>query len=97
MSKYVLSPQAKNRLKQISDYTLENYGEKQRKRYMIMLRDKMRHVAKEPEKAGKTRNEIKHGYYSIRANKHNIYYRIQPNQVEIIDVLHGSMEPRLHI
>lgn len=96
MSKYILSPQASERLKQTSKYTLENFGENQKKKYLTMLRNTMREAAKNPEK-GKDRSEIKKGYYSVRAEKHNIYYRIRETHIEIIDVLHQSMEPRLHI
>ena len=83
MSKYILSPQASERLKQISKYTLENFGENRRKKYLTMQ--------------GKDRSEIKKGYYSVRAEKHNIYYRIRETHIEIIDVLHQSMESGLHI
>jgi len=97
MSTYVLSSQAQTRLKQIRDYTLEHHGEKQKKTYMKMLRDKMRLAAKRPETEGKSREDIKPGYYSIRAEKHYIYYRIRDTHIDILDVLHESMEPQRHI
>lgn len=96
MPDYVLSPQAQNSLKQISRYTGENFGEQQKRKYLKLLRDKMRSAAKSPDK-GQKRNEIKEGYYSIRAGKHHIYYRIKETHIDIIDVLHQSMEPELHI
>ena len=97
MPKYVLSPKAQKHLKQIRDYTLENHGERQKKTYMRMLRDKMRLAAKNPDKEGRARDDIKQGYYSIRAEKHYIYYRIRDTHIDIIDVLHESMEPQRHI
>lgn len=96
MPGYILSPQAAERLKQISQYTLDNFGERQRKLYLKMLRDKMQSAAKSPDR-GKERAEIKTGYYSISAGQHHIYYRIRDAHIEIIDVLHQSMEPLLHI
>ena len=48
-----------------------------------MLRNAMREAAKNPEQ-GKDRSEIKKGYYSVRAGKHNIYYRIREARIEII-------------
>lgn len=96
MPNYVLSPQAQNSLKQISRYTSENFGERQKRKYLKLLRDKMRSAAKSPDK-GQKRSEIKEGYYSIRAGKHHIYYRIKETHIDIIDVLHQSMEPELHI
>lgn len=96
MAKYLLSPQTQHSLVQISDYTLNNFGRQQQKNYLKMLRERMRAVAKRPEK-GRDRCDIKAGYYSIQAEKHHIYYRIRDTHIEIIDVLHQSMEPKLHI
>ncbi len=96
MPNYVLSPQAQNSLKQISRYTTENFGEQQKRKYIKLLREKMRGAANSPYK-GQKRSEIKEGYHSIRAGRHHIYYRIQETHIEIIDVLHQSMEPGLHI
>ena len=96
MPDYVLSPQAQHSLKQISRYTRENFGERQKRKYLKLLRDKMRSAAKSPDK-GQRRSEIKEGYYSIRAGKHHIYYRIKETHIDIIDVLHQSMEPERHI
>lgn len=96
MPDYVLSPQAQNSLRQISRYTRENFGEQQKRKYLKLLRDKMRSAAKSPDK-GQGRSEIREGYYSIRAGKRHIYYRLKETHIDIIDVLHQSMEPGLHI
>lgn len=92
MSKYVLSPEAKKSLLQISHYTLKNHGETQRKKYLRSLRDKIRLISKSPS-LGLKRDEMKEGYYSICVEKHFNYYRITETQIEVIDVLHQSMEP----
>lgn len=96
MAKYILSPQAQNSLKQISRYTLDNHGERQRKTYLRMLRSKMLSAATNPH-IGKERSDVKMGYFSIQAEKHHIYYRIRDTHIDIIDVLHQSMEPKLYI
>ncbi len=96
MAKYYLSPQAERSLVQISDYTLKSFGERQRKKYLTALRKQMRAAAANPTQ-GRERNEIKQGYYSVPAEKHHIYYRIGDAHIEIIDVLHQSMEPSLHL
>ncbi len=61
-----------------------------------MLRERIRETAKNPAR-GTARSDIKAGYYSIRAEKHHIYYRIGDTHIEIIDVLHHSMAPEQHI
>jgi len=95
MSQYLLSSQAQQSLIQISQYTLEIFGPRQ-KNYLRMLRDRMRAAVKNPEK-GRQRSEIKAGYYSVQAEKHHICYRIRDPHIEIIDVLHQSMEPKIHL
>jgi len=96
MAEYLLSPRAQQSLVQISQYTLDNFGERQKKRYLKILRDRMRTAAKNPEK-GKVRDDIKTDYYSLQAEKHTVYYRIRNSRIEIIDVLHQSMEPNIHV
>jgi toxin ParE1/3/4 len=61
-----------------------------------MLQERMREAAASPNK-GRERNDIKQGYYSIQAEKHHIYYRLGDAHIDIIDVLHQSMEPSLHL
>ena len=56
----------------------------------------MRSKAQNP-RFGRDRIEIRKGYFSIPSGKHNIYYRKQSSYIEIIDVLHQSMEPTLHL
>ncbi len=96
MAKYLLSPQAQHSLIQVSQYTLDNFGQRQKKSYMKMLRDRMRAAARNPER-GTVRTDIKVGYYSIQAESHPIYYRTGVTHIEIIDILHQSMEPKIHI
>lgn len=96
MYQYLLSLQAQQSLIQIGQYTLENFGPQQKKRYLKMLRDRMRAAAKYPE-MGRERSEIKGGYYSVQAEKHHIYNRSRDTHIEIIDVSHQSMEPKIHI
>ncbi len=92
MPAYRLSPRARKSLEQISAYTGDNHGQQQRRRYLRLLRDRMREVARNPD-LGRRRDDMKAGYFSVVAGRHTIYYRTQGSLVEIIDVLHQSMEP----
>ena len=96
MPKFLLSPEALKNLEQIGNYTLANYGQQQKKAYFKMLRDRMREAAKKPDN-GQDRSDIKAGYFSIRTEKHHIYYRVRDTHIEIIDVLHQSMKPNRHL
>lgn len=52
MYQYLLSSQAQQSLIQISQYTLENFGQQQKRSYLKMLRDQMRAAGKTLKKAG---------------------------------------------
>ena len=96
MGKYVLSPQSQKSLEDIRDYTFTNFGQQQTKLYLQGLRQKMRHLAKHPID-GKQRDEVKVGYRCASIRSHTIFYRVRDTHIDIIDILHQSMEPSLHI
>jgi toxin ParE1/3/4 len=96
MAKFVLSPQAQKSLKQIQRYTFENYGKQQTSLYLNGLRKRMQQLAESPFD-GKPRSEIKTDYYSYYEGRHTIYYRIRDTHIDIIDILHQSMEPDRHL
>ena len=96
MSRYVLSPAAQQSFKQIHKYSLENFGKRQTVLYLKKLRDRMQYLADSTAR-GKVRNDIKAGYYSHFEGSHTIYYRIRDTHIDIIDVLHQSMEPAQHL
>ena len=96
MPGYILSQQSQKSLQQISRYTLKQHGETERKTYLKMLWDHMRRIADNPSQ-GRERKDIKAGYYSLVAGEHSIYYRLRATHVEILDVLHQSMELRLYL
>ncbi len=70
---------------------------KQTKTYLKMLRNRMRDIANKPDSLGTARHEIKKGYYSIFSGQHTIYYRFRDTHIDIIDILHQSMDPEKHL
>ena len=91
MSKYVLSPQTQRSLKNIRGYSVEKFGEAQSKLYLKQLRQAMQSAADMPLN-GIARSDIKIGYYSRSIGSHIIFYRINNNRIDIIDVLHQRMD-----
>ena len=96
MAKYILSPQAQASLKEIRAYTLKQFGKQQTMVYLKKLRNQMKALAIPPA-MGKERPEIKVGYYCSFIGSHTIYYRLSDTHIDIIDVLHQSMEPMRHL
>ncbi len=96
MAKFKLSPNAARSIADIDAYTTENFGPLQSIRYIESLLDRLQHIASNPN-TGKKRDDIKVGYYSYFVGSHTVYYRIYTNKIEVIDVLHQSMEPKRHL
>ncbi len=96
MAKYFLSPEAQNSLKNIKSYSHKNFGAMRTKAYLNSIRKRMQMLAENPLH-GIIREDLKVGYHSNFVGSHTIYYLIRPNHIDIIDVLHQSMEPSKYI
>lgn len=96
MTKYVLSPEAQNNLIQIKDYSIKKFGSLRTNIYLQNIRAQLEKLADNPAR-GLIRKDLNVGYHSYFVGSHTIYYRIKPECVEIIDILHQSMEPTNHI
>ncbi|WP_312389017.1 type II toxin-antitoxin system RelE/ParE family toxin [Chryseobacterium sp.] len=88
---YILSEIADKDLEDIFDYTLDEFGFDQAKRYLLELEKNFQNLLLNPQ-LGKKRDEIKKGLYSLPKDNHIIFYRILQNHIKIIRVLHGSRE-----
>ena len=96
MPSYVLSPAAQSSLRHIKSWSSKQFGVAATTEYLGRLRQKMQSLAKHPY-SGRERPDVKAGYYSAFVGSHTIYYRLADQGIEIIDVLHQSMEPRAHL
>ncbi|MCP5245092.1 MAG: type II toxin-antitoxin system RelE/ParE family toxin [Burkholderiales bacterium] len=99
MSKYLLSPNAVRSLEDIETYSLANFGHTQTGIYLRKLHEIIKFTANNP-KVGKLRKDlfIQWDCYSYPVGNHTIYYEIvSDQQINIIDILHQSMEPRFYL
>ena len=96
MARYILSPEAQRSLKNIREYSIKNFGNRRTKTYLKNIRKRMQELA-ENSSLGTIREDLKVGYHSHFVGSHTIYYRVKPTHIDIIDVLHQSMEPSKHI
>lgn len=99
MTSYRLSPNAKRSIENIEEYSLENFGKIQTGIYLSSLHKRMQFLAVKPH-AGLQQTDIFydglcHSYFE---GSHTIYYLIvSASQINIIDILHQSMEPKRHL
>ena len=92
MPKFHLSNKAVEDLAEIWEYTYSEWYEKQADLYYKFLINTCQELAENP-KAGKKYNEIGTTILGYLANKHIVFYQIvTKNELEIIRILHGSMD-----
>lgn len=92
MAKFRFTNKAVKDLSDIWNYTLEAWSEKQADLYYEMLIGFCRDVANNPA-LGKNYEDIAEGLYGFIANRHIIFYRVITNdEIEVVRVLHGSMD-----
>jgi len=96
MSSYYLTVKAKEDFKSIGRYTEKTWGRKQRYKYNADLVSCFQRLAGSPE-LGRPCDEIRKGYRVSYAGRHVVYYRIMANEIEIVRILHRSMDARSHL
>lgn len=92
MAKIRFTNKAVDDLSDIWNYTVEAWSERQADLYYEMLINFCEEIAANPLSFGKKYHQIAEDIYGFRANKHVIFYRIVPDTVEIVRILHGSMD-----
>ncbi|WP_187477907.1 type II toxin-antitoxin system RelE/ParE family toxin [Amniculibacterium sp. G2-70] len=90
---YKISVEAKNDIEKIWLYTFENWSLKQADRYFDLIMDEVEYIAENPN-SGKDYSDVRKGYLRSRIKSHFIFYKVnkKQNEVEIIRVLHQSMD-----
>lgn len=95
MASFKLTPAAKEDLKDIARYTQLKWGIKQRNLYLSDIDKRMAWLAENPQ-LGKSRDDIKPHYLSFPEGQHVIFYREVKGNVEILGILHQSMDFKKH-
>ena len=93
-----ITPQARSDLKNIVKYTQKTWGSEQRLKYKKLFYDTLTKIAANPA-LGKPREELMSGYYSYHVGsqgRHYIFYRVGSDAVEVIRILHDSMDISQH-
>ena len=91
-----LSSRAIDDLRSIGRYTQENWGVKQRNKYLAMLDTCFQTISMQPE-IGIACDYIRPGYRKHHAGRHLIFYRQEADSIDIIRILHDSMDVERHL
>ena len=89
----VLSPLAKLDLEDIQIYTLEKWGETQRKKYAALLYEGLQKLAVSPE-FGHKRRDLSTDHRACRIGHHFAVYRVVGTEIQISRILHEKMDFR---
>jgi toxin ParE1/3/4 len=82
---------AREDLKNIWLYSYGQWGEAQADKYFDELSDGINGLLDNP-RIGRACDHIRTGYRKYPINKHVVFYRITSDRIEIIRVLHSSMD-----
>jgi toxin ParE1/3/4 len=96
MMRPILSPLAQKDLRSIWLYSAENWGRKQADRYAGSIRQDIARIAARPE-IGNSDNVLRQGYAWRLTGSHIIFYRIIDGGVDIVRILHQSMDFDRHL
>lgn len=77
-------------------HTLQTWGKEQYNQYRLLLRKALDRIADRPT-LGKKRDELCSGCLSYPAGRHVIFYRCTETGIEVIRILHDSMDIQRHI
>ena len=96
MAGFYLTQAAKADLKEIGRYTKREWGTAQRNKYLTTLDECFHMLAVHPFR-GADCSDIREGYRKYGAGSHVIFYRQVAAAVEVIRILHGSMDTERHL
>jgi toxin ParE1/3/4 len=78
-------------------YTFDKWGEAQADRYLKTLDIQMTKSLSHPL-LSQSRDPLRLGYRSIQIERRLVFYRVsEVEEIEVIRVLHVSLEPELHL
>jgi len=91
MKKISITPQARADLRDIGRYTDKKWGRQQRFTYIRQLTDRFAYLAENPHR-GRKRDELVGSPLSYHEGRHIIFYRSTADGIEVLRILHDSMD-----
>jgi toxin ParE1/3/4 len=92
----VLTPEAKQDMRDILLHTGRRWGKLQRRTYKTKLDQAIRGLTDFPYR-GRAEDDISVGLHALPIEAHVIYYRVADNVVSITRVLHEKMDAAAHL
>ena len=96
MAGHALSPAARADIEEIRDRTVRHWGEAQAERYTRTIRDACEALG-DGTLSGRSAEDIRAGYRKAAVGSHVLFHRVRADVVEIVRILHRSMDVGRHI
>lgn len=96
MASYTLSPAAQADLESIWDYTVRHWGKAQAERYTRGIQAACEALGN-GTLVSRSADDIRAGYRKAAVGSHVMFFRVQGDMVEIIRILHQSMDVERHL
>lgn len=96
MRKIHIQSKAKQDLKNIWLYSFKNWGLEQADSYFDELNSAISLIAENP-KLGFACDDLREGYRQFQVNHHLVFYRVTATKIQIVRVLHESMNYIAHL
>jgi toxin ParE1/3/4 len=93
---YLLTPRARADLDEIWDYTAKRWSVAQAERYLREIQRGVEAVASKPG-LGRRCDEIRAAYYKMPVGSHILFYRRTDSRIQIVRILHQSMDVERHL
>ncbi|PTM61537.1 type II toxin-antitoxin system RelE/ParE family toxin [Phreatobacter oligotrophus] len=94
--KLALTPRAEQDLSEIFDYSADEWGTDRAVAYLKLLQATMERLLRFPE-LGRTADEVGPGLRIVPAGSHIVVYRLQPDVVAVVRILHQRMDLAGHL
>jgi toxin ParE1/3/4 len=92
MKRFVVSDNAQTDIDRIAAFTTDTWGWQQADRYLSQMEDSFQLLAENTE-MGRACDAISIGLRRHEQGKHVVFYRVKPEGIRIVRVLHQQMVP----
>jgi toxin ParE1/3/4 len=96
MSRFVLSPRARDDLDGNWTYTARRWGADQAERYLRRIAEAVELIAETPA-LGRTCDHVREGYRKYPVGSHVLFYRAIDDGVDVVRILHQRMDFDRHL
>jgi toxin ParE1/3/4 len=96
MSRFTLSPRARADIEEIWDYTEARWSRDQAEIYVRQIKTAIENLAADPSR-GRACDDVRAGYRKYPVGSHVAFYRVTPDGIDIVRILHGRMDFERHL